>query len=371
MNRIFLHECQIPFVVGGHPNDSLRFPTPILSLRSNMHIIAIRRVVVSAILAVFFLCGPAFGDYRVDAITPGEVWHDNRGQQIQAHGGGILYWKGTYYWVGEDRTPTNDSEKRYVACYSSKDLVHWTFRGQILVLSDPEHLGPNWVLERPKLFHNPHTGKFVLYFHLDDAHYKFARVGVAISDRIDGSYSYVKSFRPLDQVSRDIGQFIDDDGSAYLIFESRSTGGFFIAKLSEDYMSVERQMSFVKVSIEGGAIVHYRGLYYVVGSHLTGWLPNPNVYATSPSLSGPWTEMKDIAPPETNTYDSQSSMLLKVQGSKTTTVIYMGDRWNPKALWDSRYIWMPLEISGGRLKLPSPQPWTLNMRTGKVKLLRL
>ncbi len=83
---------------------------------------------------------------------------DNRGQQIQAHGGGILHWKGAYYWVGEDRTPSNDPEKRYVSCYSSKDLVHWTFRGQILALSDPEHLGSHWVLERPKLFHNPRTG---------------------------------------------------------------------------------------------------------------------------------------------------------------------------------------------------------------------
>lgn len=161
-------------------------------------------------------------------VLPGEVWRDNRGQEIQAHGGGILHWKDTYYWVGEDRTQSNDPEKRYVACYASKDLVHWTFRGQILALTDPEHLGPNWVLERPKIFHNPRTGKFVLYFHLDDGNYKLARVGVAVSDRIDGRYSYVKSFRPLDQESRDIGQFIDDDGSAYLIFESRPTKGFLL-----------------------------------------------------------------------------------------------------------------------------------------------
>jgi hypothetical protein len=37
-------------------------------------------------------------------VLPGEVWRDNRGQQIQAHGGGILHWKDAYYWVGEDRT---------------------------------------------------------------------------------------------------------------------------------------------------------------------------------------------------------------------------------------------------------------------------
>ena len=53
-----------------------------------------------------------------------------------------------------------------------------------------------------------------MYAHLDNAHYKFARVMVAVSDRIDGTYTYVKSFRPLNEESRDIGQFVDDDGSA-------------------------------------------------------------------------------------------------------------------------------------------------------------
>lgn len=133
-------------------------------------------------------------------------------------------------------------------------------------------------------------------------------------------------------------------------------------------MSVEREMSFVHAPLEGGAIVHYKGLYYVVGSHLTGWKPNPNVYATATSLSGPWSEMKDIAPPEVNTYDSQSSMLIKVVGKKTTSVIYVGDRWMPKELWDSRYVWMPVEIGDGKLVLPKPRDWSIDVRTGAVAI---
>jgi hypothetical protein len=302
-------------------------------------------------------------------VRPSEAWLDNRGQQIQAHGGGIVLWKGTYYWFGEDRSQTNDPAKRYVACYASTDLVHWMFRRQVMALSDPENLGPHWVFERPKVFANPRTGKFVLYAHLDDARYKVARVAVAVSDSIDGDYKYVKSFRPLNQESRDIGQFVDDDGSAYLIFESRPTMGFFIAQLSEDFMSVEKQVSFLHAPLEGGAVVHLKGLYYALGSHLTGWSPNPNVYATAPSLNGPWTEFKDIAPPETNTYGAQSTLLLKIAGTKKTVVIFMGDEWRPKELWDSRYLWMPLEIGDGRLRLPAPQPWKLNVRTGETNLL--
>ena len=307
---------------------------------------------------------------RAQVIRPDEPWLDNRGQQIQAHGGGMFLWKGIYYWFGEDRSPSNDPDKRFVACYSSKDLVHWTFRRQVVAWTDPENLGPHWVLERPKVFHNPRTGKFVLYAHLDDAHYKVARVAVAVSDRIDGDYNYVKSFRPLDRESRDIGQFVDDDGAAYLIFESRPTKGFFIAKLSEDYLSVVQQVALVEAPLEGGALVHFHGLYYAIGSHMTGWRPNPNVYATSPTLSGPWSSFRDIAPPETNTYNSQSTMLLKVVGSKQTAVIFMADQWRPQQLWDSRYLWMPVEIGDGALYLPPPHNWTINTKTGGTQLAR-
>jgi hypothetical protein len=177
---------------------------------------------------------------------------------------------------------------------------------------------------------------------------------LAVSDKPDGLFRYVKRFRPLGHESRDIGQFIDDDGTAYLVFEDRPFG-FRIAKLSEDYMDVEKQMSLIPAHMEGGAIVHYNGLYYSIGSALTGWNPNPNKYSTAASLEGPWSEFKDIAPPETKTYGSQSTMLLKVTGKKATTVIFMGDIWKPRTQWDSRYLWMPLEIGDGKLRLPQPK----------------
>jgi len=303
-------------------------------------------------------------------IKPGAAWLDNRGQQIQAHGGGILRWKTNYYWFGEDRTVGNDPDRRYVACYSSTDLVHWKFRRQVVALADPEHLGPKWILERPKVFYNSRSGKFVMYAHLDNGSYTVARVAVLVSDSIDGEYRYLKSFRPLDKESRDIGQFIDDDGTAYLIFESRPTRGFFIAQLSADYLSVEKEVTFIGAPLEGGALVHLNGLYYAIGSHLTGWRPNPNVFATAVSLSGPWSDFKDIAPPETNTYGSQSTMMVKIAGSKSTTVIYMGDIWRPAALWDSRYLSMPLKIGEGNLRLPPPHDWTLNLKTGEAVLTR-
>ena len=301
-------------------------------------------------------------------IRPGEIWPDNNGKHIQAHGGGIIRLGKTYYWYGEDRSQGEDTNYRYVSCYSSKDLINWHFRGDVVKMSDPENLGRRWVLERPKVFYNKKTKKYVMYFHLDNSSYKVAKVGIAVSDQPDGNFIFIKSFRPLGHESRDIGQFIDDDGTAYLVFEDRPFG-FRIAKLSDDYMNVEKEMSLIKEHMEGGAIVHYKGLYYSIGSALTGWRPNPNKYATAASLEGPWSELKDIAPPETNTYGSQSTMLLKVVGTKSTTVIFLADKWKPKTQWDSRYLWMPLEIGNGKLWVPKPEPWRLNIKTGKWEYL--
>lgn len=205
-----------------------------------------------------------------------------------------------------------------------------------------------------------------MYMHIDDRRYAVVRVGVAVCDTVDGDYQYLKSFRPLGCESRDIGQFIDDDGSAYLIFEDRPAKGFHIARLSEDYLTVEKDVCLIRAPLEGGAVVHYKGLYYALGSALTGWRPNPNKYATASSLEGPWSQFKDIAPADANTYGSQSTMMLKVAGAKTTTVIFMADVWRPRTQWDSRYLWMPLQIGDGKLWLPEPKEWTLDIETGEA-----
>jgi len=76
-------------------------------------------------------------------IYPGEVWKDIQGNPINAHGGGILFHEGTYYWYGEMkqgktwRVPYLKWEcyrcdAGGVNCYSSKDLVNWKHEGVAL-----------------------------------------------------------------------------------------------------------------------------------------------------------------------------------------------------------------------------------------------
>jgi hypothetical protein len=332
------------------------------------------RPVLTALSSAWLLLAAATVCAEPQTIRPGEIWPDNRGQHVQAHGGGILLLDGVYYWFGEDRSRDIAPDQRGVACYASTDLAHWTFRNRVLEMTSPEDWGKDWVLERPKVFYNHKTKQYVMYMHLDgqatptSPRYSVARVGVAVCDTVDGDYRFLKHFRPLGKESRDIGQFIDDDGSAYLIFEDRRSAGFHIGALSDDYLTVDHDVCFIKEPMEGGALVHLDGLYYVVGSQLTGWNPNPNKFATAKSLAGPWSEFQNIAPPEENTYHSQSTMMVKVVGTKATTVILLCDQWKPRAQWDSRYLWMPLEIGDGELWLPRPRPWTLDIKTGETSL---
>ena len=144
------------------------------------------------------------------SFMPGEVWKDTDGNPINAHGGGLLYHEGTYYWYGEYKKgktilPEWATWECYrtdvtgVGCYSSRDLLNWKFEGIVLpaVKDDPNHdLHPSKVLERPKVIYNKKTGKFVMWAHVESADYSKACAGVAVSDSPAGPFTYLGSFRP-------------------------------------------------------------------------------------------------------------------------------------------------------------------------------
>ena len=59
-------------------------------------------------------------------------------------------------------------------------------------------------------------------------------------------------------------------------------------------------------------------------------------------------------------------MLLKISGTQATNVIFMADIWKPSRQWDSRYLWLSLEIGAGKIHLPQLRPWIVNVQTGEV-----
>jgi beta-xylosidase len=153
-------------------------------------------------------------------LSPGSSWTASNGHHIQAHGGGVIKVGGTYYWHGEDKT--QGSAFQNVNCYSSTNLVDWTYVGAVLSRQSSGDLGPNRVVERPKVIFNKNTNQYVMWMHIDSSDYKEAKTGVATSSSVCGSYSYRGSFQPLGQQSRDMNLFVDDDGTGYLLTEDVS-----------------------------------------------------------------------------------------------------------------------------------------------------
>lgn len=245
---------------------------------------------------------------EIDIFRPGHVWTDTDGNIIQAHGGGILYYKGRYYWYGEDKSGNTYMEPKSgcirvdvvgVRCYSSVDLYHWKNEGLVLPanhMDEMHELHTSKVLERPKVVYNEKTHKFVMWMHVDSQDYQFARAGVAISDHPTGPFLYQGSTRPNNSDSRDMTVFKDDDGKAYLVHSSEMNSTLYISELSDDYMGFTGTFtrSFINCYREAPAIFKHRDKYYIISSGCTGWEPNEAQYAISDDILGSWSVMSNL-----------------------------------------------------------------------------
>jgi hypothetical protein len=299
------------------------------------------------------------------AIVPGTAWTDTQGHPIQAHGGGMIKVDGTYYWFGEDKTgeSQDDAYFRNVPCYSSTDLAHWTFVANVLTVQASGDLGPNRVIERPKVIYNQSTRQYVMYLHVDTKGHTATRVGVATSPTVCGRYDYLGSTQPLGKKSLDITLFQDDDGAAYLLSESR-TDGLRMYRLSADYLRVASLVTVLD-DFESPALFKLNGRYFLLGSRKTGWKTNDNAFTTSTSLSGGWAKWAPFAPKGSHTFNSQTTFVLPVVGSQGTTWMFLGDRWKPDSLGTSPYIWLPLTVTGSTVSLAWYDRWTIDAATGR------
>lgn len=299
---------------------------------------------------------------------PGALWPDTQGVPINAHGGGFLYRDGVYYWYGEFKTAGRAGNVANVgiSCYSSRDLYHWKNEGIALPVSDDptSDIVKGAVLERPKVLYNSMTHRYVMWFHLElkGQGYGAARVGTAVSSTPTGPFRYVRSFRPDDQMSRDMTLFEDEDGKAYLITASENNQTMHISELSGDYLSTSGRWKriFIGEALEAPTILRYQGRYYFVGSHCTGWAPNPAYAAVAESIWGPWKPLGNPSegPDADRTFLAQGTYLLPVQG-RPGAFIFIADRWHPDNAIDGRYVWLPVEFTTDGLTIRWRDHWQL------------
>jgi hypothetical protein len=348
---------------------------------------------------------------KLTSFKPGEIWPDNHGVHINAHGGGLLLHGGVYYWYGEHKTEGEGGNRANVGfhCYSSTDLYNWKDEGIVLSVM-PEDSGSDIekgaIMERPKVIYNTKTGKYVMWFHLEPkgAGYTGARSGVAVADDPKGPFTYLRSvrpdagYRPVNyseclhevpvraegqrfsggslpmhpdslnivkrdfeggQMARDMTLFVDDDGKAYHIFASEENSTLHISLLTDDYLahSGTYYRFFEGRFMEAPAMFKHDGRYYLIMSGCTGWAPNAGRSAVAPSVFGPWEELEN---PFTGqdaevSFHSQSTYVVQAPGQKG--LIYIGDRWKPDNAIDGRYVWLPVRFDGRQPVLEWQDEW--------------
>lgn len=308
---------------------------------------------------------------------PGEIWKDTDGNIINAHGGGILFHNGGYYWFGEIKkgktwlVPDQNWEcyrvpAGGVSCYSSQDLINWKYEGVALsaTTGDPKHdLDTARVIERPKVIYNKTTKKFVMWMHIDTKDYQYSQAGVAVSDNPQGPYTYLRSERPNGTMSRDMTIFQDDDGKAYHFFSSENNATMHVSMLSADYLShtgTSRRI-LTDLSREAPAVFKYQGKYYLISSGCTGWSPNPASYAIANSPMGEWKQFDNPCKGKNaeTTFDSQSTFVVAMPGQKNAFV-FLADRWNKTNLPDSRYLWLPMIMKDGKPEIHYKSRWNFS-----------
>ena len=330
-------------------------------------------------------------------IRSGEIWPDNQGVHVNAHGGGILYHDGTYYWYGENKSDSTSSAMVGIMCYSSTNLTDWNNEGAVLpvVMNDStSDIVQGCVMERPKVIYNEKTKKFVMWFHLElkGKGYAAARSAVAVSDSPTGPFKYIRSERinpgvlPFDmdetqcamldtldaekykewwtpmwyeaihkglfvkrdlrggQMARDMQLFVDEDGKAYHIYSSEDNLTLQIAELSDDYLT--HTGKYVRMAPAGhneapAIFKKSDGTYWMITSGCTGWEPNEARLFSASSIWGPWKQHLHpfIGKGAEKTFGGQSTFVISTLENR---FVFMADVWKPESLMYSKYIWLPI-----------------------------
>jgi hypothetical protein len=298
-------------------------------------------------------------------ITNGVFWNDTDGNRIEAHGAGLIHTNDAWYWIGEDKS-ANSGNFKAVNCYRSTDLSHWEFRHAIITKQTSTELAASdRIIERPKVVYNDTTKKYVMWLHWEGANYATAEAGVFTSDTVDGDYEQVRHFQPNGNMSRDDTLFKDDDGKAYFLSAANNNQDSALYLLTDDYTNVSKQIGTLwkGSSREAPAIMKAGSTYFIVNSAATNWDPNQQKYGTATAMDGSWSSLANVG--DGTGYDTQTAFVIPYVGSKTTTYIYAGDRWQDPDLKSSKYIWLPLKVNGTKLVMDYYDSWQLNVTTGE------
>ncbi|GLX68443.1 AbfB domain-containing protein [Paenibacillus glycanilyticus] len=176
------------------------------------------------------------------------------------------------------------------------------------------------------LYHAP-TNKFVFWAHYENStDYSLARLSVA-SATPGQPFTFIKSFRPAGNESRDMSIFRDDNGLAYLISTSNNNSDTILYQLTTNWLDIDHQVSVIYSGQhrEAPSMIKKDGVYYLFTSQAAGWYPSVPMYSSTGNIEGPWSELRTIG--NTSTFSAQSGGIVRLKANTGTNFVMVAFRW--------------------------------------------
>lgn len=343
------------------------------------------------LLACMLVC--FFASYGQPSTIKNDIfWNTKEGQPIYSQGGGIFkfvdpittlqkyYWYGVHYQEADiyrnaPFVTLPNATFQSVTCYSSTDLVHWTFEGDVLTQAEVNQSGPTWV-GRLGVAYVKELNRYAMFVQHGN------QVLIAVSDSPTGQFTWHQKINMEPMIGTtntgDQTVFTDDDsGKSYLIYSyGNGRNKIYVSEIGVKDGKVnllDCTAVFKGESREGNCMFKYNHKYYMMASNIYGWDASYAYYLVADDIRGPYTPTNEMLIMNGSSEDfahiTQTGFFVNVKGSQQETVVYCGDRWANFAGNGLGYNqWFPIAFDGEIPYFNSLGSWNLDAKTGVWKV---
>lgn len=321
-------------------------------------------------------------------------WNTKNGLPINSQGGGIFkftdpatgikkyYWYGVHY-IEADTYRNNPSITlltstfQSVTCYSSDDLVSWTFEGDVLTKEKVNESGKTWV-GRLGVAYIKEWNKYAMFVQHDK------EVLITVSDSPTGQFEWHQKINMEKMIGTsntgDQTVFTDEDtGKSYLIYSyGNGRNKIYVSEIGIKDAKVnllDCTQVFKGESREGNCLFKYNNKFYMYASNIYGWDASFAYYLVADDIRGPYLPANEMLVTNGSSDDfahvSQTGFFFSVKGTQQETIVYCGDRWANFAGNGLGYNqWCPMSFDRKTPYFNSLNSWFLNEKTGKWKVAK-
>ncbi|AOW11451.1 beta-xylosidase [Flavobacterium gilvum] len=352
-----------------------------------------KSIFINVFMLTLIICGSTFYSAKSQTlnIKNDVFWYTKNKLPINSQGGGIFtfpdpktgekkyYWYGVYYkeadtYRDDPSVTLKNNTFESVTCYSSTDLVNWTFEANVLTndeLKKQPDYRKTWV-GRLGVAYIPEIKKYAMFVQHG------GEVLITVSDSPTGQFTWHQQISMKEMIGTtntgDQTVFTDDNGKSYLIYSyGQGRNKIYVSEIGMKNGMVnllDCTEVFKGENREGNCMFKYKNKYYLAASNIYGWDSSLAYYLVSDNIRGPYEAKQGMMVmngcADDYAHVTQTGFFVTLKGSKQETVVYCGDRWANFAGNGLGYNqWFPLSFEGHTPYFNSLGSWNLNVKTGE------